>query len=48
MSSANSSGVGLGATVRYLWPFLIALLACLIVFTYVPATVLALPRFFGF
>ena len=42
------SGVGLGPTVRYLWPFLIALLLCLLVFTFVPATVLALPAFFGF
>jgi tripartite ATP-independent transporter DctM subunit len=38
----------LGQTVRYLWPFLLALVACLLVITYVPATVLWLPRFFGF
>lgn len=42
------SGVSIPQTVRYLWPFLIALLACLIVFTYLPATVLFLPRYFGF
>jgi tripartite ATP-independent transporter DctM subunit len=42
------SGVRLGETIRHLWPFLIALLACLLIFTYVPGTVLALPRYFGF
>lgn len=42
------SGVKVGETVRYLWPFLIALLLCLVVIAYVPAVVLALPRWFGF
>lgn len=42
------SGVRLGETVRYLWPFLIALIACLLAITYIPAIVLALPRLFGF
>jgi C4-dicarboxylate transporter, DctM subunit len=42
------SGVSIPQTVRYLWPFLLALLVCLIIFTYVPATVLWLPRYFGF
>jgi len=38
------SGVGMGQTVRYLWPFLIALILCLGIITYVPAVVLTLPR----
>ncbi|WP_127561072.1 TRAP transporter large permease [Nioella ostreopsis] len=42
------SKVGMGETVRYLWPFLIALVLCLGVITYVPWVVLALPRAFGF
>jgi len=42
------SRVGMGDTVRYLWPFLIALVLCLGVITYVPAVVLALPHAFGF
>lgn len=42
------SGVRLGETVRYLWPFLIALVACLMAITYVPPIVLWLPRLFGF
>jgi tripartite ATP-independent transporter DctM subunit len=42
------SKVGMGETVRYLWPFLIALVLCLAVITYVPAVVLALPQAFGF
>ena len=42
------SRVGMAETVRYLWPFLIALVLCLMVITYVPAVVLTLPNFFGF
>ena len=42
------SGVRLPETVRYLWPFLIALIACLLAITYVPAIVLWLPGLFGF
>ncbi|MCA2009986.1 TRAP transporter large permease [Cereibacter sphaeroides] len=42
------SRVGLGETVHYLWPFLIALILCLGLITYVPAIVLALPRALGF
>lgn len=42
------SKVGMGETVRYLWPFLIALILCLALITYVPAIVLALPRALGF
>jgi C4-dicarboxylate transporter, DctM subunit len=42
------SGVSIPQTVRYLWPFLLALLTCLVTFSYVPATVLWLPRYFGF
>lgn len=42
------SKVGMGETVRYLWPFLIALILCLGLITYVPAIVLALPRALGF
>jgi len=42
------SNTGLGETVRYLWPFLIALVACLIVVTYLPAVTLFLPSLFGF
>lgn len=42
------SKVGMGETVRYLWPFLIALILCLALITYVPAIVLALPKALGF
>lgn len=42
------SKVGMGETVRYLWPFLIALFLCLGLITYVPAIVLALPKALGF
>ena len=40
--------VNLFETVRYLWPFLIALILCLIAITYIPGLVLWLPRYFGF
>ncbi|MBJ3775090.1 TRAP transporter large permease [Acuticoccus mangrovi] len=40
--------VGVGAVVRDLWPFVLTLIGCLVVLTYVPAMVLALPRAFGF
>jgi tripartite ATP-independent transporter DctM subunit len=42
------SKVGMGETVRYLWPFLIALILCLGLITYLPSIVLALPRALGF
>lgn len=42
------SGVKLTDTVRYLWPFLIALIACLLAITYIPPIVLWLPSVFGF
>ena len=42
------SKVGMGETVRYLWPFLVALILCLALITYVPAIVLALPQALGF
>ncbi|WP_417599422.1 TRAP transporter large permease [Pararhodobacter oceanensis] len=38
----------LGETVRYLWPFLIALILCLALVTYVPMVSLLLPSLFGF
>lgn len=38
----------MGETVRYLWPFLIALILCLGLITYIPAIVLALPHALGF
>lgn len=34
--------------VRYLWPFLIALVACLLLITYIPSLVLYLPSRFGY
>lgn len=40
--------VNLFETVRYLWPFLIALILCLVAITYIPGLVLWLPRTFGF
>jgi tripartite ATP-independent transporter DctM subunit len=42
------ANVGLAQTVRYLWPFLIALILCLGAITYIPGLVLWLPHFFGF
>lgn len=42
------SRVGMGETVRYLWPFLIAMILCLGLITFIPETVLALPRALGF
>lgn len=42
------SRVGMGETVRSLWLFLIAMILCLGVLTFVPETVLALPRALGF
>ncbi|MBN8293380.1 TRAP transporter large permease [Rhodobacter sp. NTK016B] len=42
------SKVGMGETVRYLWPFLITLILCLGLITYIPSIVLALPHALGF
>ncbi|WP_127110011.1 TRAP transporter large permease [Pararhodobacter zhoushanensis] len=42
------SETGIGETVRYLWPFLIALVICLIIVTYAPIVTLFLPSLFGF
>lgn len=40
--------VALTEIIRYLWPFLGALIVCLALITYIPGIVLWLPRFFGF
>jgi tripartite ATP-independent transporter DctM subunit len=42
------ANVNLVQTIRYLWPFLIALILCLVAITYIPALVLWLPHLFGF
>ena len=45
---AKLGDVPLGDMVRAIWPFILVLVTALMVVTYVPATVLALPHAFGF
>ena len=45
---ANISGEPLRAIVRDVMPFLFAMLAALAILTFVPETVLWLPRLFGY
>jgi C4-dicarboxylate transporter, DctM subunit len=45
---ANISGEPLGAIVRDVMPFLVAMIVSLAIITFVPETVLWLPRLFGY